>query len=310
MSEIKTLVYFDIEATGLRSSGRPRICEISLVAVNTQDVVNSKKRDEQYCEVSFLPRIMNKLTLCIYPMAVIVPLVSDLTGLDNYNLSEQSTFNKNIGDMIKNFLSCLPPPVCLVAHNGNFYDFPLLKAELDKLGMQLSAEILCADSYIGIKEIFNQKSEIRNKPKDENSIEVDAATELMKAGMFESELKEGQIVTLDENQSTPRNQKTFLSPRNPTKSSKTQNVDNSKVKKRLYFPNFSTPASFSLVNLHTHILGIPPVQSHGAEADCLALLRITSMLGSDWINWVKINCHPFWSCQKMWSIKDTGNSVI
>ena len=114
MSEIKTLVYFDIEATGLKSSGRPRICEISLVAVNTQDVVNSKKRDEQYCEVSFLPRIMNKLTLCIYPMAVIVPLVSDLTGLDNYNLSEQSTFNKNIGDMIKNFLSCLPPPVCVL----------------------------------------------------------------------------------------------------------------------------------------------------------------------------------------------------
>ena len=88
MSEIKTLVYFDIEATGLKSSGRPRICEISLVAVNTQDVVNSKKGDEQFCEVSFLPRIMNKLTLCIYPMAVIVPLVSDMIGLDNYNLSE------------------------------------------------------------------------------------------------------------------------------------------------------------------------------------------------------------------------------
>ena len=40
MSEINTLVYFDIEATGLKSSGKPRICEISLVAVNTQDVLN------------------------------------------------------------------------------------------------------------------------------------------------------------------------------------------------------------------------------------------------------------------------------
>ena len=310
MSEIKTLVYFDIEATGLKSSGRPRICEISLVAVNTQDVLKSKKDDTQYCEVKFLPRIVNKLTLCIFPMAVIVPLVSDLTGLDNYNLSGQSTFNKNTGELIKNFLSCLPTPVCLVAHNGNAYDFPLLKAELDKLGIQLSAEILCADSYIGIKDIFNKKSEIRSELNEENCIEVDAATELMKAGMFESELKEGQIDTLDENQLTPRNQKTRVSPRKPTKSSKIFNVDNSKVRKRLYFPNLRPPTSFSLVNLHTHIFGVPPIQSHGAEADCLALLRITSTLGSDWINWVKINCYPFLSCQKMWSIKDSENCVI
>jgi hypothetical protein len=40
MQEIKTLVYFDLEATGLKSSGRPRVCEISLVAVNTCDFLN------------------------------------------------------------------------------------------------------------------------------------------------------------------------------------------------------------------------------------------------------------------------------
>ncbi len=140
-------------------------------------------------------------------MAVIVPLVSDLTGLDNYNLSEQSTFNKNTGDLIKNFLSCLPTPVCLAAHNGNAYDFPLLKAELDKVGIQLSEEILCADFYIGIKEIFIQKSESMKRIEDEKCFEVDAATKLLKAGMFESELKEGQIVTLDENHLTPRTRK-------------------------------------------------------------------------------------------------------
>ena len=33
-----TLVYFDLEATGLKSSGRPIICELSLLAVNFQDV--------------------------------------------------------------------------------------------------------------------------------------------------------------------------------------------------------------------------------------------------------------------------------
>ena len=31
MSEIKTLVYFDLEATGLKNSGRPRITEVSVM---------------------------------------------------------------------------------------------------------------------------------------------------------------------------------------------------------------------------------------------------------------------------------------
>ena len=42
MNQIKTLVYFDIEATGLKSSGRPRITELSLVAVNLQDVLGKQ----------------------------------------------------------------------------------------------------------------------------------------------------------------------------------------------------------------------------------------------------------------------------
>ena len=88
--------------------------------------------NKELCEESALPRIVNKLTLCTYPMTTIVPLVSDLTGLDNYNLSEQSKFSKTTGDLINNFLSSLPSPICLVAHNGNAYDFPLLKAELGR----------------------------------------------------------------------------------------------------------------------------------------------------------------------------------
>ena len=39
MPEIKTYVYFDLEATGLKNSGKPRITELSLVAVNQQDVL-------------------------------------------------------------------------------------------------------------------------------------------------------------------------------------------------------------------------------------------------------------------------------
>ena len=59
MIDVKTIVYFDIEATGLKSSGMPRICELSFVAVNIQDVpqlASKNNEDENFCEHSFVPK--------------------------------------------------------------------------------------------------------------------------------------------------------------------------------------------------------------------------------------------------------------
>ena len=106
MQDIRTFVYFDLEATGLKSSGRPRVCEISLIAVDSSDILDLHKsflnsvrtnEDTSIQVETFSPRIVNKLTLCVYPMATIVPLVSSMTGLDNYNLTGQSNFDRNIG---------------------------------------------------------------------------------------------------------------------------------------------------------------------------------------------------------------------
>ena len=230
--DIKTLVYFDLEATGLKSCGRPRISEISFVAVNTQDVQDLHSRivnrivDNKYGEKieSILPRVINKLTLCVYPVATVPPIVSDITGLDNYNLDGQARFDKNTALLLNSFLDRLPSPVCLVAHNGDLYDFPLLKAEMEHSGTELGYHLLCADSYVGIKELFKNKD------------------------------------------------------------------------------GLSTPSSFSLINLHKHLLGCPPEQSHGAEADCLALLRVTAVLGEEFLNWVHDNYYKLRHCHVMWSM--------
>ena len=64
-------------------------------------------------------RVLNKLTLCVYPMATIVPYLSSITGLDNYNLSEQTRFEQNTIVLLNSFLSHHTPPVCLIAHNGD-----------------------------------------------------------------------------------------------------------------------------------------------------------------------------------------------
>jgi hypothetical protein len=100
MTEVKTLVYFDIEATVLKSSGRPRISEISFLALDTQEffdlnqkLVEKLKNVTSYEDIleleTFLPRVLDKLTLCVYPMATIMQEVSKITGLDNYNLTGQ-----------------------------------------------------------------------------------------------------------------------------------------------------------------------------------------------------------------------------
>ena len=257
MSKVKTLVYFDLEATGLKCSGRPRITEISLVAVHPKDVedlhiqiqnvMKTKKNVNSYqlqIENCF-PRVLNKITLCVYPMTIIMPEVTDITGLDNYNLTDQARFNENTGNLIKNFLAQLPPPICLVAHNGNMYDFPLLKSELEKTCIQLGSETLCADSYVGMKAIFQERS-LRS----------------------EAEVKESRY--------------------NPVRARK-EDIDGRK-----------TPQSYSLINLHRHLLDCRPIRSHGAEADCLALLRTTAALGNEWLEWLNKNCTLFTNCQKMW----------
>ena len=169
MGEVKTLVYCDLEATGLKSSGRPRITEISFVAVNMDNFLELSpyfrtQHPKNHIEVeSCLPRVMNKLTVCLYPMATIRPEVSDITGLDNYNLSGQATFTKKTGDLLNSYLSHLLAPICLVAHNGDLYDFPLLKAEMEKARMTLPPGTLCADSYVGIKKSSEEEKKLRLK---------------------------------------------------------------------------------------------------------------------------------------------------
>ena len=327
MQEIKTLVYFDLEATGLKSSGRPRVCEISLVAVNVSDMLclcdtimdqlNRRRKENSLIQVdSISPRVVNKLSLCVYPMATIVPDVTNITGLDNYNLTGQTKFDKDIANMLNIFLSRLSSPVCLVAHNGNLYDFPLLKAELEKAGQELDSQILCVDSYVGIKEIFleredrkekgivedrkMEKSDMRNHVK----IEIDAVAAQMKIGekrKFQENICSSKIVTKQENETTP------------VKSCKEGTLNISGKSNQVYYPEKSPPRkilkfcnmpkSFSLINLHKHLLGCEPAQSHGAEADCMTLMRVTAVLGKDWLGWVQENCSRFNDCKKMWSIQ-------
>ena len=337
MSEIKTFVYFDLEATGLRNSGRPRITELSFVAVNTKDVLELHSKlmthlqGSQTDVESILPRIMNKLTVCVYPMAIIRPEVSEITGLDNYNLSGQARFDRETGELLNSFLAHLTSPLCLVAHNGNKYDFPLLKAELEKVGITLPCNTLCADSYLGIKEIVSRKEETTYS---ETENMIDNQTDIKIAEISETpnitQILDAEYGDIErENSKTPRKSfslahnmnapnvnrtlklklgkieitpnKRFTRLNGLEKTNQLQSTVRLKSKKKLDFFAKDSPKSFSLINLHKRLVGSLPTQSHGAEADCLTLLRTTAVLGMEWVQWVQDNCSLFSNCRKMWS---------
>ena len=333
MSEIKTLVYFDLEATGLKNSGRPRITELSFVAVNTKDVLELHSKLKTHLHEgktdveSILPRILNKLTVCVYPMAIIRPEVSEITGLDNYNLSGQAIFERKTGELLNNFIAHLTTPLCLVAHNGDKYDFPLLKAELGKVGITLPSNTLCADSYLGIKEITNRKEEARHS-ETEHMMDKEMDNEIAK--IRHTPLEDIEYREIEkENLKTPRKSLTIANSINacnvhkafnPTlenieitpnnrltklncqeKRTQMQTTVRIKCRKKLEFCAKENPKSYSLINLHHHLVGSLPTQSHGAEADCLTLLRTTAVLGMEWVQWVQDNSYLISNCQKMWS---------
>ena len=47
--------------------------------------------------------------------------------------------------------------------------------------------------------------------------------------------------------------------------------------------------SFKQEDLHSYLLGLPPSATHAAEADALALMRITATLGEEFMDWVSAN---------------------
>lgn len=123
----KSLVFFDIEGTGLPYE-KPKITEISFIACSSSHFGESKR----------VPRVLHKLSLCRNPKKTIPPVVVGLTGLDNFLLEHESIFDKETIQLITKFFDQLQQPVCLIAHSGNAYDFPVLARHFTENDMVIS----------------------------------------------------------------------------------------------------------------------------------------------------------------------------
>ena len=439
---LQTFVFFDIEATGLNSTSyKPRITEMSFIAVNYKDFLKirclpessierqSSSLSDQNGPTFNFPRVINKLTVCINPLKLIMPDVSDLTGLDNYNLEGMKPFSVETVKLINHFLESLPQPACLVAHNGIRYDYPMLNAEIQKVVLGNSTviseyktllDIPCIDSLSALREICKDESNYTTQQMEsENTssgteilpqmpeVEANSTKEAIQAHVeileetqcpsvtstpIKSDNKSNYLIPntpmkerdavlhsspLNKNDSvvspsTPDGSSTlikrpkvecnfdkeivltsrapgivlradhdienimsqaalelqeeaFITPDKPDQ----VNSDNppppprhsrggkkrvvtptnlsevAKARKKLDFSSVESclknkPPSFSLPKLYHHWFGREPEQSHGAEADCLTLMKVCAFKGENFVKYANLNVTTLSNINKMW----------
>jgi len=180
-TKIETYVFFDCEATELTGA---RITEVSFVAVHCDEfrrysqkltkLVKSGKLADKNIHHNY-PRVMNKLTLAVNPMRQISLFVEDLTGLNNESLEYQPKFSEGPAITISRFLDGLKKPCCLVAHNGNGFDFPLLRKEMSSSSLEvLPTDLLSCDSLAFFRDFYSKTrlAKAADNPQDSISLEI------------------------------------------------------------------------------------------------------------------------------------------
>lgn len=173
---LKSFVFCDLETTGLPSMeyNRTKITEMCFTVV-----------EADHLNLGIFPRVQNKLNICLNPKRLISPVASDLTGfrllyylneyldqnvyflgLHNDLLEHQPEFDLNMATLILQYLGMHRPPICLVAHNGNRFDYPILRTQFEKVGLNLSKDILCIDSLEAFRALLISEPLAEQKEKD------------------------------------------------------------------------------------------------------------------------------------------------
>lgn len=130
--EPKTLAILDLETTSLPSRNKTvKITELCIWACP----INSPKQW----------RLIDKLLLQINPgITKIEETPSMLTNLTNDDLKVKQPFDASTTELIKLFLKRQQTPILLIAHNGAYFDFPILMQHFENDSLDM--EIYCCDS--------------------------------------------------------------------------------------------------------------------------------------------------------------------
>ena len=150
-SQFSTFIFLDLETTGLRKP--VEITELSMIAVERAHIIDSSKTKS-------VPRLLDKLTTCVRPTKEIESQASMVTGISIEDLEKKKDFDIEFGGTVRSFIMRQQQPVCLVAHNGDNFDFKILVSHLDAVGITLPETVYATDS---LKAFRKQHKEARNE---------------------------------------------------------------------------------------------------------------------------------------------------
>ncbi|KAH8393500.1 hypothetical protein KR200_003009 [Drosophila serrata] len=164
--KISTFAVLDLETTNLPAfnNNRVGITELCIYAFEaallSQDYTNKDVKGENQEDQNILPeppRVLHKLNLLFQPSMRVHPEAEQHTGLSNYLLERESKLDQESAKLIISFIKHLPAPVCLVAHNGWGFDFPILRQAFEKVNLEFPHSVTCVDSLRAFLEIDDKR---------------------------------------------------------------------------------------------------------------------------------------------------------
>ncbi|XP_018574679.1 three-prime repair exonuclease 1 isoform X2 [Anoplophora glabripennis] len=280
LMDIKTFVFLDIETTGLprMENNKTKITELCMVAVEASHI-----------QLGVFPRVQNKLNVCFNPWKLISTESEKMTGLSNPILEHQSKFSSDTINTINCFLNHNQKPLCFVAHNGTYFDYPILQREVEKSGNSLIDDIVCIDSLHMFRQLHYEEE---NVAQVETTAMPSCLSLSIETTVDETEdggntLPQKILEAKKLNETTPKKQmvETFPSIPNPAK--------------RLKLMSSKTNTDFKMTKRS-------PIKEHQAEGDVLMLITCAATLGEKFVNWANVNAKNFCDIPSMAPGKKIG----
>lgn len=207
-------------------------------------------------------RVQNKLNLCFYPNRTMNAVAAKVSGLNKANLFHQKDFDATAVNLLQLFLKRLDPPICFLAHNGNRFDFPLLRAQLCGIEGEEFRLVDCENSPVVCADTLPLFTELNHLLVPPNPT-------------FDSGFDSMDDQTVPDINFFPL---LHSSPKKPATSG----------------------LSFRLGDVYSRVFGSTHAHAHSAEGDCLAMLKLVQHLGLSALDWLQIHYTDFNSIPPMY----------
>ncbi|EDW03162.1 three-prime repair exonuclease 1 [Drosophila grimshawi] len=316
-AQISTFAVLDLETSNLPVHNRNRvsITELCIYAFDPAVLKGSAETQEELQTLGRIsspiltnrvpepPRVMHKLNLLFQPSMMVHPDAERVTGLNNYILERESKLDENAAHIVLKFLEHLPPPVCLVAHNGWEFDFPIVRNVFEKLKLNSPPSILCVDSLRAFMEI-DDKLSVKNEDLPPNfNIEPKQTSESNTNWQAVNETTPKRPILSQENASLKRK---ILNDEDDDKDADTicsdakRSSGDLRVRRQLFTglkcaqtKRYPPRGRYRLSHLYERTFEQPAENCHQAEADVIMLTRLIQRYGVDFLAFAEEQAIPF-----------------